>query len=86
LETNYAQFRAVGTLSILGFVPQDTLGLEVPYRIAFEIAKEKNAYSLGMTFQTVRYGCSRKENKRNNFFLFVVYCAWKASTKVSLSD
>ena len=39
-QTNRAQFRAVRTLSISGFVSEDTWGLEVSCRFAFAIAKE----------------------------------------------
>jgi len=46
LQTYHTQFRAVGTLPISGFVPEDTLGLEVPYRIAFAIAKEKKTHTI----------------------------------------
>jgi len=39
--SNCAHFRAVGTLPRLGFVFEDTLGLEVSYCISFAIAKGK---------------------------------------------
>jgi len=55
LQTNRAQFRAVGTLRMLRFVSEDTLGLESSCRAAFAIAKE-TAYNWGVSYQTVHYG------------------------------
>jgi len=47
LQTNCTQFRAVGTLPILGFVTEDQLGLESSYRVVFPIAKEKKPHTIG---------------------------------------
>jgi len=40
-------FRAVGTLPILGFVSEGTLGLEAAYCVAFAIAKGKKPHTIG---------------------------------------
>jgi len=47
LQPNYVKFRAVGILPILGFVFEDTLGLEEFYRAAFALAKEKKPHTIG---------------------------------------
>jgi len=44
LQTNCAQFRAVGTLTLSEFASEDTLGLEAFYRVAFGIAEEKKPH------------------------------------------
>jgi len=47
LQTICAQFRAVGTPPISGFVSEDALGLVAPYRVAFAIGKGKKPHVIG---------------------------------------
>jgi len=47
LQTNCAQFRAVGTLHKSGFVSEDMLGLEASCRDVFAIAKENKPHTIG---------------------------------------
>jgi len=47
LQTSCAQFRAVETLPISGFVSEDTLGLQASCQVAFAITKEKKPHTIG---------------------------------------
>ena len=71
-QTSCAQFRAVGSLPMSGFVSEDTLGLEASCCVAFAIAKDKDPHTtgVGVTDQSVHYGYNREENKRRNLRIF----------------
>jgi len=47
LQIICAQFHAVGTLPMSGFVSEDMLELEVSYHVVFAIAEEKKTHTIG---------------------------------------
>jgi len=63
LQTNCAQFRALGSLPISGFSSENTLGLEASCWVAFAIRKE-TAYKWGVIIYSVHHRCNGKQNKK----------------------
>ena len=88
LQTSCAHFLAVGTLSISGFVSENT-GLEASCRVAFAIAKD-TAYSWGVTYQTVDHGYIPEHTIlwewQKNAFIFEIFeknpYVWSCRTEI----
>jgi len=73
LQSNCAQFRAVGTPPISGFIliyRHITIESILP-RFFHNSEREETAYICGVTYPTVYNGYNQKENKRRNLRKFI---------------
>jgi len=83
LQPNYVQFRAVGILPVLGFVFEDRIGRTLSSCFCTSKRKE-TAYNRGVTYQAEHCGYNRKENKRRNKLIKIIFIKPTVRGRVSV--